>query len=182
MPLIKNKTHMNTIHLSNHYKKMQNDKDHDISSEWENLFLNTLFKKLPDHVIKHEIFPWLGCVTHLSKWPMCHCRRHEETYKYYMEQGGSKRTNFYVICCWLNGMKCQKKQLTMSTDGKNLKSYWITIGTTTQRGEKVVEQYTAKSGPAFFSSMTTSCHVNMAAEYADVVKRPLVSVATLEHI
>lgn len=69
---------------------------------------------------------------------------------------------------WANGLPAKGGALT--TDGTNLYSYRLCIGTTTPTGEKVLHHYTADYG--VFQSMTTSKHVGYARMHCDSVVDP----------
>jgi hypothetical protein len=82
--------------------------------------------------------------------------------------------NFYTVpknadvaAAWARGATANTAHL--STDGHDLHSYALRIGTTTPRGRKIVGQFDA-SGE--FSSMTTSHHVGIARRVADEVVEP----------
>ena len=85
------------------------------------------------------------------------------------------RTNYGVVQSWLKGERNDKPSTRgLWTDGKRLHSYWLVIGATGKAendhggNEKVVFQYTAKSGGGYgFYSITTSNHVGLAGGQAD---------------
>jgi len=79
-------------------------------------------------------------------------------------------TNRGVICGWLNSRVSSAGNLC--TDGQKLFSYRLLIGFTSAEGEKVVLDYTAKTGEYY--SQTTSCHVGMASVGADQIMHPKV--------
>jgi hypothetical protein len=72
------------------------------------------------------------------------------------------KTNSRVVYSWMNGKPF--KSLSMKTDGKDLYSYKLKIGTTTDDHCKNVLDYTAR-GLGFYS-VTTSTHVGLAKKYA----------------
>jgi len=76
-------------------------------------------------------------------------------------------TNESVVEAWSEGRKASAAHLR--TDGFELYSYALCIGTTTFRGEKVGYNYRA---PGRFVSKTTSSHVRLMAEYADRLEFP----------
>ena len=77
----------------------------------------------------------------------------------------SNKTNSRVVYSWINNKPF--KSLHISTDGKDLHSYGLKIGTTSDQC-KLVLDHTAK-GLGFYS-VTTSIHVGMAKnKYADLV-------------
>jgi hypothetical protein len=67
-----------------------------------------------------------------------------------------------VLTAWVKG--CPWAVENLSTDGWNLYSYDLKIGTY-KDGLNVVYDYTAPGGK--FISMTTSAHVNAAKRWAD---------------
>jgi hypothetical protein len=71
------------------------------------------------------------------------------------------KTNSRVVYSWMNGKPF--KSLSMRTDGKNLYSYALKIGTTTDDQCKNVLDYTAKG--LMFYSVTTSTHVGLAKKH-----------------
>ena len=77
--------------------------------------------------------------------------------------------NHNVIKSWIRGFPAQnfgsEGITTLSTDGRDLFSYKLKIGYTTEKGNKVVKLYNAKGNN--FKSMTTSRHVSMATVQAD---------------
>lgn len=68
-------------------------------------------------------------------------------------------TNENVIIAWTKGQAA--KSLNMSTDGNDLFSYRLKIGT---GGGSVIYNHTAGGGS--FYSQTTSCHVGLAKSVA----------------
>lgn len=68
-------------------------------------------------------------------------------------------TNENVIRAWINGRRASAKNL--STDGSNLYSYNLLIGT---GAGSVVLNHT--SGGGSYHSQTTSCHVGLAKRLA----------------
>ena len=75
------------------------------------------------------------------------------------------KTNDRVVYSWINGKPF--KSLSMKTNGKDLYSYKLKIGTTTDDHCKNVLDYTTR-GLGFYS-VTTSTHVGMAKKYADII-------------
>ena len=77
--------------------------------------------------------------------------------------------NHEVIRQWVRGFTAENAgsqgQTTLSTDGRDLFSYNLKIGYTTEKGNKVVKLYNAKTGN--FKTRTTSKHVSMAMKQAD---------------
>ena len=55
-----------------------------------------------------------------------------------------------------------------STDGQNIYSYSLLIGTTNEHGQKIARDYTSGTNYGF-QSMTTSKHVGYARMHADFV-------------
>ena len=88
-----------------------------------------------------------------------------------------------VIVAWTQGNKARTKNRSLSTDGTYLMSYGKLIGLRLKSGYTIVGNYTAQT--KHFASQTTSCHVGLAALYADSMWHPLVfenSPAITEHI
>ena len=81
-------------------------------------------------------------------------------------------SNAHVALAWSNSSDAHAEHLR--TDGIELFSYDLRIGTTVQSADeddrKVVFDYTAKGG--HFYSATTSRHVGQAKQYADAVVNP----------
>tara|TARA_R110002096_G_scaffold33390_1_gene96545 strand:- start:48 stop:320 length:273 start_codon:yes stop_codon:yes gene_type:complete len=82
--------------------------------------------------------------------------------------------NFYtvpknadVVAAWTRGATANTAHL--STNGHDLHSYALRIGTTTPKGRKIVGQFDASNE---FHSMTTSHHVGIARRVADAVVEP----------
>ena len=75
-----------------------------------------------------------------------------------------------VALAWKQNNKASTPTRSFSTDGKNIYSYLLKIGYTDNNGQKVLLNYTKRSGN--FQSHTTSRHVNLAAYYADVFETP----------
>ena len=73
-----------------------------------------------------------------------------------------------VVACWKRGNRAQNRNMT--TDGSNLFSYRLKIGYTDENGEKVVLDYTARSGN--FYSTTTSRHVSLAKSVTKIIEEP----------
>ena len=76
-----------------------------------------------------------------------------------------------VVRAWREGRAASGGHI--HTDGCKLWSYALIIGNTlmhgTQYAKKVAYDYTA---PKHFASMTTSCHVGLAKQVADLVTEP----------
>ena len=88
-----------------------------------------------------------------------------------------------VIEAWKQGNSARTKNRSLSTDGTHLMSYGKLIGLRLKSGYTIVGNYTAQT--KHFASQTTSCHVGLAARYADSVWHPLVfenTPAVTEHI
>lgn len=84
------------------------------------------------------------------------------------------KMNFYtvpknadVVAAWTRGATANTAHL--STDGHDLHSYALRIGTTTPKGRKIVGQFDASNE---YHSMTTSHHVGIARRVADAVVEP----------
>ena len=88
-----------------------------------------------------------------------------------------------VIQAWKQGNSARTQKRSLSTDGTYLMSYGKLIGLRLKSGYTVVGDYTA--GTKHFASQTTSCHVGLAAQYANALWHPLVFENTphvTEHI
>jgi len=79
-----------------------------------------------------------------------------------------KVSNRYLPLEWAQGRAAKSHTGNFWTDGTKLYSYRLCIGDTTEKGAKVLRDYTsgAKWG---FQSQTTSCHVGRARQYADII-------------
>lgn len=82
-------------------------------------------------------------------------------------------SNQIVIEAWRKGKKARNHKNTLHTAAGDLWSYDLKIGHRTKSGVCVVADYTATTNN--FASKTTSCHVNLAKIFADMVMHPLVS-------
>ena len=78
-------------------------------------------------------------------------------------------TNDNVIKCWTNGCAAESHNGNLATDGHELWSYGLKIATY-KANQIIVFDYTAPAG--HMRSVTTSCHVNKAKPYADVIMNP----------
>ncbi len=85
-----------------------------------------------------------------------------------------RTTNDNVIESWANGRPAQSHNGNLRTDGSSLWSYNLKIATY-QGMQAIVFDYTAPAG--YMRSQTTSCHVNIAKRFADVVMNPKVAWA-----
>jgi len=88
-----------------------------------------------------------------------------------------------VVYAWTQGNKARTGNHSLSTDGTHLMSYGKLIGLRLKSGYTIVGDYTART--KHFTTHTTSCHVGIAARYADSVWHPLVfenSPAITEHV
>ena len=88
-----------------------------------------------------------------------------------------------VVRAWTQGNKARTKNRSLSTDGTYLMSYGKLIGVRLKSGYTIVGNYTAKAKGSY--SQTTSCHVGLAAQYANALWHPLVFENTphvTEHI
>ena len=72
--------------------------------------------------------------------------------------------NAEVVNNWAQGYEGFTRSLR--TNGIDLYSYNLKIGTTSDEGKKILFDYTRAGGN--FHSQTTSTHVNLAREYSDV--------------
>ena len=75
--------------------------------------------------------------------------------------------NHEVVNNWAQGNEGFTRSLR--TNGIDLYSYNLKIGTTSDDGKKVLFDYTRSGGS--FHSQTTSTHVNIAREHSDVTFR-----------
>ena len=99
---------------------------------------------------------------------------------YYMMEGDKDTmisTNDNVLRAWRDGLKARNSKSTLRTDGRYLWSYRLLIGIR-KGGKTFLRDATAPCGE--FHSITTSCHVGKARQYADVVFHPKVWDATPE--
>jgi YD repeat-containing protein len=71
---------------------------------------------------------------------------------------------------WKLGKPAQNHNKSYHTDGNNLYSYNLLIGTTTPTGTKIAYDYTSKSNN--FISQTTTQHVSFAKPNADYFLDP----------
>jgi len=80
----------------------------------------------------------------------------------------SKSTNEQIVHAWSTGRAAENHRGSFTTDGKDLYSYRLMIGTTNEENEKVLFDYT--SGGMGYYSQTTSCHVGKARLAADWIQ------------
>lgn len=71
---------------------------------------------------------------------------------------------------WRNNSPAKSYTKNYWTDGRNLYSYKMPIGITTDDGRKILYNYTVSADN--FISTTTSRHVNLATFYADEKIKP----------
>ena len=82
-----------------------------------------------------------------------------------------KTTNENVAMNWYRNTASTNHGDTMSTNGRDLYSYNLLIGFTTEQGTKILLDYTAKAG--HFRSMTTSTkHISPTRAIAHEVMNP----------
>ena len=74
-----------------------------------------------------------------------------------------------IPALWVSNMAASNHNGSYTTDGTNIYSYKLLIGTTLGNGDKVLYDYT--SGGLGFYSMTTSKHVGKARIHADRIIR-----------
>ena len=79
-----------------------------------------------------------------------------------------RTTNDNIAYYWRKGTPAANSRQCYTTDGKDLYSYQLMIGTTNAQGEKVLFDYT--SGGIRYYSQTTSCHVGKSRQYADWIQ------------
>ena len=75
-----------------------------------------------------------------------------------------RTTNENIAYYWRKGQAASNGRMCYTTDGRDLYSYKLKIGTTNAQGEKILFDYTA------FYSQTTSCHVGKSRLYADWIQ------------
>ena len=75
--------------------------------------------------------------------------------------------NHEVVSNWAQGYEGFTRSLR--TDGRDLYSYNLKIATTNPEGKKVLFDFTSTGGN--FQSQTTSCHVGLARNHADITLR-----------
>jgi hypothetical protein len=81
-----------------------------------------------------------------------------------------KRTNNNgVASCWVAGVEARNGRGTLWTDGKEVYSYQLCIGFTTEKGTKIVVEHAGTIG---FVSMTTSRHVGLTSWVAAYTIHP----------
>ena len=73
--------------------------------------------------------------------------------------------NRSVASLWAKGLKASNHRGNFYTDGKDLYSYNLRVGTTSKSGQKVLFDY---SGP-WGVSQTTSNHVGAARSYGPIL-------------
>ena len=73
--------------------------------------------------------------------------------------------NAEVVDRWVQG--CEGFTRSLKTDGRDLWSYDLKIGTTCDTTGKILIDYTADGG--WFISQTTSSHVGLARVLADLI-------------
>ena len=79
-----------------------------------------------------------------------------------------KTTNDKIAGYWAGNTPARNSNGSFTTDGKDLYSYRLRIGTTNEQGEKILFDYTA--GGMGYYSQTTSCHVGKARLAADWIQ------------
>tara|TARA_B100000287_G_scaffold393818_1_gene407381 strand:- start:1874 stop:2155 length:282 start_codon:yes stop_codon:yes gene_type:complete len=84
-----------------------------------------------------------------------------------------KTNNNEVAKSWGSSRKATSHTGAYWTDGKDLYSYNLRIGTTTKEGSKVLLDFTAGAG--HYQSQTTSTHVGKARRYANAIMSPSVA-------
>ena len=88
-----------------------------------------------------------------------------------------RTTNENVALNWYRNTASTNHGDTMSTNGRDLYSYNLLIGFTTQQGVKILLDYTARAG--HFRSMTTSTkHISQARYVAHEVMNPSILEGT----
>ena len=79
-------------------------------------------------------------------------------------------TNRLIAEEWINNRSAKNRNNSFSTDGKNLYSYNLLVGTTDSTNCKIIYDYTKQSDN--FISQTTTRHVRYAASSADLFLHP----------
>ena len=79
-----------------------------------------------------------------------------------------RTTNENIAYYWRKGKAAVNSTQCYTTDGRDLYSYKLKIGTTNEQGEKILFDYTA-NGIKYYSQ-TTSKHVGKSRQYADWVQ------------
>ena len=79
-----------------------------------------------------------------------------------------RTTNENIAYYWRKGQAASNGRMCYTTDGRDLYSYKLKIGTTNEQGEKILFDYTA-NGIRYYSQ-TTSCHVGKSRQYADWIQ------------
>lgn len=74
-----------------------------------------------------------------------------------------RTNNNEVPSYWVQNAPAHSNNKQFTTDGQNLYSYNLLIGTTID-GQKILFDYTASAG--HMVSQTTSCHVSIGRRYA----------------
>jgi len=82
-------------------------------------------------------------------------------------------SNQSVIQAWRKGKKARNAKNTLYTESGKLWSMNLKIGQRTDTGICIIADYTAATKN--FHSNTTSCHINLAKIFADMIMHPLVS-------
>lgn len=85
--------------------------------------------------------------------------------------------NEKVARAWYYGAEAQNHKGTFWTDGRNLYSYALCIGTTVG-DQKILADFTAQSG--HFISTSTAKHVGKARDWASEVMNPTVFKLTIQ--
>jgi hypothetical protein len=79
-----------------------------------------------------------------------------------------RTTNENIAYHWRKNEAAVNSTQCYTTDGRDLYSYALKIGTTNEQGEKILFDYTA-NGIKYYSQ-TTSCHVGKSRQYADWIQ------------
>jgi len=82
-------------------------------------------------------------------------------------------SNYEVAKAWAENRVATSHTGNLSTDGKEIYSYRLQVGDTTEDGNKILKDFTAR-GSYGFRSMTTSRHVGMLRYIPDVDQQPIV--------
>ena len=79
-----------------------------------------------------------------------------------------KTTNENIAYYWSKGQPAKNGKGCYTTDGHDLYSYALKIGTKNDQGDTVLFNYT--SGGMGYYSQTTSCHVGKARQHANWIQ------------
>ena len=87
-----------------------------------------------------------------------------------MKTKSIRTNNSQIPQYWAKSVTAHSNNRQYRTDGQNLYSYNLIIGTTLSNGSKILLDYSAQTG--HFRSQTTSQHVGKARRWADQTMCP----------